>query len=84
MKFTTKASFPCTSPKKMNFCTNPVSAVQMARRKMAIPKKMCHGKYFPLADISAPGNQKEKNPSNHCKENHNYEKLENMLCVKVE
>lgn len=56
MKFTIYASVLSRWPKILKR-TNPVSAVNMAKRKMTMPANECHGSSFALVDFSAPGKQ---------------------------
>lgn len=51
----------------MNLSTNPVSALQIAIRKITAPRKACHGFMFALIVYVVPGNINEKNEINHCK-----------------
>lgn len=64
MKLTMSASWLRRRPKpnEMNFCNNPISAVQIAKKKITKPPKVCHGLYAALEYDSARGNTKEKKP----------------------
>lgn len=64
MKLIKRASEP-NGP--VNICPNPVSALQIAIRKITAPKKACHGFMFALIAYDVPGDMKKKNAINHCK-----------------
>lgn len=56
----------CNLP-KIKLSVNPVSAVQIAMRKMETPAILCSGWTVFLLGSDTPGTQKEKNPNNHCR-----------------
>ena len=57
VKFTIYPSEFSRSSKKMNVWVNPILTVNIAKKKMTMPRSMCHGRSAALAVHSAPGEQ---------------------------
>jgi len=55
LELTISPSWLRKSCKNWKYSTKLVSAVPTARRNMAMPINLCHGKREALLDISAPG-----------------------------
>lgn len=67
MKLSIRASWEPNRPRRMNTWADPISAVHIAKVKMAIPKDMCQGISVAFAVFSASGKKYVKKPSSHWK-----------------